>query len=131
MESVYFEASVPSTRTLLDRQVIAPADVLWLRKHPATAAFRRWLWRADNPNDGPALAADYVKRWTSGSGYQTMEPGIAIPGFSSLVFWGKLPAEWPRPGGAIIGGMVGGVRGSHRRQRRLCRKHGCQSYSNR
>ncbi len=111
VESVYFEASVPSTRTLLNRGVIAPADVLRVRHHPATAAFRRWLWRADDPNDGPALAADYLQALDraldphDGAWYRKARIVIAS-------IFGEGASRLASVGGAVIGAKLGGVPGA-------------------
>ena len=55
-------------RSLFRDRVLRIEDIPTLRKHPATAAFRQWLWSKPDPRDGPALAHDFIAELSGQSG---------------------------------------------------------------
>lgn len=61
IEHVYKEAAVPSIRALIRDGNVTPAEIVKQRDNGAARSFRSWLWKAEDPNDGPGLAQQYVR----------------------------------------------------------------------
>lgn len=59
-ETILRMERVPSIRQLLLERKLTEADVLRLRRHPATAAFREWMWTRPDPGDAKAVLDEYA-----------------------------------------------------------------------
>jgi hypothetical protein len=123
VEHVYKEASVPSVRTLIHSGRVTAAEIVKLRSSPATRAFRNWLWKADDPNDGLGLAAEYIQTLNRGLDSRdgalyrnsrivtasVVGQGGSIVGSAAGAAAGHAVAGDP---GAVVGAGIGGYLGS-------------------
>lgn len=67
-EEILLLEQLPSVRQLLRERRLTFADVLRLRRHPATSAFRQWLWTRPDPADAKAVLKEYEALFDDGKG---------------------------------------------------------------
>jgi len=91
---------VPSIRQLLLERKLTEPDVLRLRRHPATAAFREWLWTRPDPSDANAVLEEYETLFSRANGSLTenFKKFVRLVGLSAA--------------GLVLGDMAGGAVGA-------------------
>lgn len=60
LDSILDLRGIPDLRSLFRDRVLRIEDVPALRTHPATVAFRRWLWSKPDPRDTVSVAREFV-----------------------------------------------------------------------